>query len=99
MDIDEQEKEAVENEDPDKRISIMAADKAIHRDNEFYDSAEEDGVGLQTQASGTKGAKDVQSYRGQSKRPRPDDLAAKSGDTDGNGASAMEMDESSVRYC
>ncbi len=94
MDLDEHEKEAVENEDPDKRISIMAADKAIHRDNEFYDSAEEDGVGLHMQASGTKGVKDAQSYRGQPKRARTDE-AAKAGDSS-KSESAMEVEESGV---
>nr|VZH92801.1 unnamed protein product [Spirometra erinaceieuropaei] len=76
MEVEEVEKEAIENEDPDKRISIMAADKAIHGDNEFYDSAEEDGVGLNIQNPSTKPSKDVQSYRNQPKRARTDEKDA-----------------------
>ena len=70
IDVEEQEKEARENEDPDKRISIMASDKAVHRDNEFYDSGEEDGVGVQAPPKGTKTNKDAHSFRTQSKRAR-----------------------------
>nr|CDS23263.1 histone deacetylase 1 [Echinococcus granulosus] len=70
IDVEEQEKEAIENEDPDKRISIMASDKAVHRDNEFYDSGEEDGVGVQVAPKGIKTAKDVHSFRNQAKRAR-----------------------------
>ncbi|VDN14624.1 unnamed protein product [Dibothriocephalus latus] len=73
MDVDEVEKEAIENEDPDKRISIMAADKATHGDNEFYDSAEEDGIGLHAQHSSTKPNKDAQSYKNLPKRARTED--------------------------
>jgi len=79
MDVEEQEKEAIENEDPDKRISIMAADKSIHRDNEFYDSAEEDGVGLSRDISTKKSTKDEQSFRTQTKRARTE--AEKEGST------------------
>ena len=87
IDVEEQEKEARENEDPDKRISIMASDKAVHRDNEFYDSGEEDGVGLQAPPKGTKTTKEAHSFRNQPKRARLEE--AERGD-----ATPMDVEES-----
>ncbi|KAM3172130.1 Histone deacetylase 1 [Hymenolepis weldensis] len=84
VDVEEQEKEAIENEDPDKRISIMASDKSTHKENEYYDSGEEDGVGLSVPPKGTKTARDVQSYRSAPKRPR----------VEGGDSGAMDIDES-----
>lgn len=89
IDVEEQEKEAIENEDPDKRISIMASDKAVHRDNEFYDSGEEDGIGMQVAPKGTKTAKDVHSFRNQAKRARIEE----SGKGD---VTTMDTEESAV---
>lgn len=53
----------------------MSSDKAIHRDNEFYDASEEDGVGLAAAPRGTKSTKDTHSYRNTPKRPKLDDNA------------------------
>lgn len=64
----------------------MASDKSTHKDNDFYDSGEEDGVGLQAPPKGTKTSKDVQSFRSASKRPRLDE----SGKCEVN---IMEVDE------
>ena len=91
MNVEEEEKEARENEDPDKRISIMASDKAIHRDNEFYDVSEEDGVGLAAAPKGTKTTKDAHSYRNASKRPKLDEGAQ------GDGSQA-DVEESNVSF-
>lgn len=62
----------------------MASDKSTHKENEYYDSGEEDGVGLSVPPKGTKTTRDVQSYRSAPKRPR----------VEGGDSGAMDIDES-----
>ncbi|KAA3670685.1 histone deacetylase 1/2, partial [Paragonimus westermani] len=73
--IDVEEHEAVERDsaDPDKRISIIDADKAIQPNNEFYDDPEE--VSVTVRPSKSVATRDVQSHRDMPKRPRTEEDA------------------------
>ncbi|KAF8564329.1 hypothetical protein P879_09232 [Paragonimus westermani] len=79
--IDVEEHEAVERDsaDPDKRISIIDADKAIQPNNEFYDDPEEASVTVRPAKS--VAARDVQSHRDMPKRPRTEEDAPIAKDT------------------
>ncbi|TGZ73673.1 hypothetical protein CRM22_001398 [Opisthorchis felineus] len=70
IDIEEQEAVARDHADPDRRISIMAADKAVQPNNEFYDEPEE-GSGAPKIAK--PAARDIQSHRDTPKRARNDE--------------------------
>ncbi|KAF7254851.1 hypothetical protein EG68_08738 [Paragonimus skrjabini miyazakii] len=79
--IDVEEHEAVERDsaDPDKRISIIDADKAIQPNNEFYDDPEEASVTVRPAKS--VATRDVQSHRDMPKRPRTEEDAPITKDT------------------
>ncbi|CAH8459395.1 unnamed protein product [Schistosoma guineensis] len=79
VDFDENDAVAKDLADPDKRISIMAADKAIMPNNEFFDDPEEgSGLGGTTLRSGKSASRDVQNHRDQPKRARTDEDASSS---------------------
>lgn len=67
--------------DPDKRISILAADKAVMPNNEFFDESEEgSGLGGATLRSGKSASRDIQSHKDQSKRARTNEDLSKTKD-------------------
>ncbi|VDP82821.1 unnamed protein product [Echinostoma caproni] len=74
IDVEEAEAAAKDFADPDKRISILAADKAVMPENEFYDEPEEgSGAALR---SGKSASRDVQNHRDPPKRARTEEDGA-----------------------
>ncbi|CAH8566351.1 unnamed protein product [Dicrocoelium dendriticum] len=75
--IDVEEHEAVERDsaDPDRRISIMAGDKAIQSNNEFYDDPDEE-MSYPSAKSYIPLSRDAQSHRDIPKRARVEEDAA-----------------------
>lgn len=71
VDVEESEAAAKDFADPDKRISILAADKAVMPDNEFYDEPDE-GTGAAIR-SGKSASRDIQNHRDAPKRARTEE--------------------------
>ncbi|THD23498.1 Histone deacetylase [Fasciola hepatica] len=71
IDVEESEAAAKDFADPDKRISILAADKAVMPESEFYDEPDE-GTGSAIR-TGKSVSRDVQNHRDPPKRARTEE--------------------------
>ncbi|VDQ08453.1 unnamed protein product [Trichobilharzia regenti] len=102
VNLEENEAVARDLADPDKRISIMAADKAVMPNNEFFDDPEEgSGLGGATLRSGKSAARDIQNHRDQPKRARTDEDAnsgsSKTSNKEGSGSKKPDASGDKVR--